>query len=197
MLIMKLRKIKLIALILPLLVVACHSEDDYTPKPKGYFRIGLPEKEYQQLHIDCPYTFEYNRAAEWQKVENPCWGDIYYPSLKARLQLTYKNVTAANLDTLLDDSRRLAFEHQVMADGISEKVYTNPQRKVYGIVYKIMGEAATNCQFFMTDSTRHYLRGVLYFYAEPNEDSLQPVNQFMYNEVVHLVNTLQWQSSSP
>lgn len=193
---MDLQRIKILLLLVPLMV-ACGGEESYTPKPRGYFRIGLPAKEYQQLSIDCPYTFEYNKAAQWQPVEQECWGDIYYPQIKARVQLTYKPVTENNLDTLLNDSRELAFKHTVKAEGIKEDLILGGEEDIYGILFRIRGEAASNLQFFATDSTEHFLRGVLYFYAEPNEDSLQPVNDFMYEEVVHLIETLKWQNSSP
>lgn len=180
-----------------LLITSCGGEDNYTPKPRGYFRLTTPPQTYQHLDINCPYTFEYNEAAEWQKSRYQCWGDVYYPSLKARLQLTYKPVTATNLDTLLSEGHELAFKHVVKADGISEKLFTDSEKKVYGVLYKMQGEAASSTQFFMTDSTEHFLRGVLYFYAEPNEDSLQPVNDYMYEEVAHLIETLKWQNSLP
>ncbi len=193
---MKLRSIRNILLSLPLLA-GCGGEEAYTPKPHGYFRIGLPDKEYRNLDIDCNYTFEYNKAARWEPTQKECWGDVYYPTLKARLQLTYKPVTAYNLDTLLGDARELAFKHTVKADGIKEDLILGKEKEVYGILYRIRGEAATNVQFFVTDSTENFLRGVLYFYAEPNEDSLQPVNDYMYEEVAHLIETLEWRNSSP
>lgn len=191
---MKLQKINWCWILILPLFIACGGEDDYTPKPRGYFRINLPEQEYTDLKSDCPFTFEYNENAQWQPKEN-CWGDIYYASLNARLQLTYKDVQKESLEKLMEDGRSLAYKHTVKADGIHEKIYTNEESGVYGILYRIRGEAASNTQFFMTDSTNHFIRGVLYFYAEPNADSLRPVNEYMYDEVVHLIETLEWQNS--
>lgn len=180
------------------LMVSCGSEEDnYTPKPRGFIRIATPPQEYTILDTDCPYQFEYNKNAQWQPKRQQCWGDIYYPDIKARLQLTYKSVNDQNRDKLLEEGRQLAYKHTVMADGIEEKLYSDPQRDVNGLLYLIEGDAASNLQFFMTDSTDHFLRGVLYFYAEPNADSLQPVNQYMQEEVAHLIETLEWQNSSP
>lgn len=191
-------RIKLSILVISaLMITACGGDENYTPKPRGYFRIATPVQSYQHLETECPYTFEYNEAARWEANRRECWGDVYYPSIKARLQLTYKEVTSTNLDTLLGEGHELAFKHVVKADGITEKLYTDPEREVYGVLYKMRGEAASSTQFFMTDSTQHFLRGVLYFYAEPNEDSLQPVNDFMYEEVAHLIETLKWENSLP
>jgi gliding motility-associated lipoprotein GldD len=188
---------ELILLLIIMLLGSCGSgEDDFMPKPRGYFRIELPPRDYQSLDIDCPYTFEYNSSAQWQKNRRACWGDVYYPDLKGRLQLTYKQANADNLETLLEEGRKLAYEHTVKAAGIEEKVFDDPDAEVYGIFYNIQGEAATNIQFFMTDSANHFLRGVMYFYAEPNVDSLRPVNDYMKGEIVHLIETLQWKNSS-
>ncbi len=177
---------------------SCGGEENYTPKPRGYFRISLPAKEYQIFENDCGYSFEYNQNAEWQPHQKEdCWGDIYYPDLKARLQLTYKNVDETGLETLLEDGHKLAYKHTVKADGISEKLFADAASHVYGILYQLQGDAASNAQFFMTDSTQNFLRGVLYFYAEPNADSLRPANEFMQGEIAHLIETLEWQNSSP
>jgi hypothetical protein len=54
------------------------------------------------------------------------------------------------------------------------------------------GEIATSTQFFMTDSADHYLRGVVYFYSQPNPDSLKPVDDFIADEVIQLIESLQW-----
>lgn len=183
---------KISVLILLALLMAC--KEEYDPKPKGYFRIDLPQAEYQAFDQDCPYQFEYNRQANLSE-KGPCWFDIRYPRLKATLQLTYKAVEDDNLDTLLAEGHRLAYKHTVKADGIQEKLYLNEEQSVYGLFYRLQGDAATSMQFFVTDSSDHFLRGVLYYYATPNADSLQPVNQFMQGELIHLIESLKWENS--
>lgn len=184
---MKLRFI----LALAILSVACDSE--YSPKPKGYFRIETPSPNYQSLSEDCPFTFEFNEVAK-AKSKGNCWFDIKYPSLRATVQLTYRKVTENNLDTLLGEGHELAYKHTVKADGIQEKLYLNDSTKVYGLFYQLEGDAATSMQFFMTDSTHHFLRGVLYYYASPNADSLRPVNAFMQGEMIHMIESLRWKN---
>jgi len=168
-------------------------EDNFSPKPKGYFRIATPAKDYQLASIPCAFSFEYNKQSKII-AKNNCWYDVKYPSLKATLQLTYKAVSATNLDTLLAEGHNLAYEHTVKADGIDEKRYQNEEESVYGILFQLKGNAATSMQFFVTDSTNHFLRGVLYYYASPNADSLQPVNEFMLGEMQHLMESLKWQN---
>lgn len=176
-------------LVVALFLSACGDEDPQ-PLPKGYMRIGLPDKEYETVRTDCPYHFDINTSAKWEEKDN-CWGDIYYPSLRARIQLTYKQ-PGEDLERVLEESFQLAYKHTVRADGISEKFFENQERKVYGLLYRLQGEIATSTQFFMTDSANNYLRGVVYFYSQPNPDSLRPVDNYMADEVVQLIETLEW-----
>ena len=173
------------------LMLACQGEDPQ-PLPYGYMRIGLPPAEYEWLSTDCPYTFLMNTSAQWEAKEQ-CWGDIYYPKLRARVQITYKE-PGADLDRILEESFQLAYKHTVRADGISEKFFENRETRVFGLLYRLQGEIATNTQFFMTDSANHYLRGVVYFYAAPNPDSLKPVQDYMAEEVVRLIESIRWKA---
>jgi gliding motility-associated lipoprotein GldD len=188
------KKIEYTVLILILIgMVACENEP-VQPKPRGYFRIETPAHEYSKLDISCPFTFDQNTHSRWiVDKKDSCWGDVYYPSLKATLQLTYKDV-GDQLETLLKDSQDLAFRHTVKADGIRETQYTNPLHQTYGMYYRIQGDAASPIQFYLTDSTQHFLRGALYFYSTPNEDSLKPVIQYMEEEIIRLMESAEWKN---
>lgn len=193
-------KNKFLLVCLSCFLFACADEQKGTPKPLGYFRLTPPASTYQQLNADCPFTFEYNQKAVWQPIANRgvCWGDLYFKSIRARVQLTYKSVNnEKDLNQFLEDGRTMAYKHAVKADGIREQEFNFPQKQVHGILYSIAGDAATSTQFFATDSTNHFLRGVVYFYASPNADSLKPVNDFMQVEMKHLIESLEWQNSLP
>ncbi len=82
--------------------------------------------------------------------------------------------------------------HITKADAINEQMIIDPERKVYGILYDLKGSTATAVQFFVTDSTKHFFRGSLYFFAEPNPDSLAPVNEFFREDIIHIIETLKW-----
>lgn len=168
--------------------------ENIQPKPRGYFRIDTPPATYKTFDT-CNFKVEINKKANWvpHKTE-ACWGNVEYPMLKAEIQLTYKPVEK-NLDQLLDDAQTLAFKHSVKADGIGEKLYSHPEMGVHGILFKIEGNAASPAQFFITDSTHHFLRGALYFHAVPNADSLKPVIKFFEGEIIHLMETAQWKQN--
>lgn len=165
------------------------------PKPAGYFRIDLPEKEYTRYDAPCSYSIEYPVYGKINPIPGPeldtCWTDIEFPSFRAKLHLTYFTV-AGNLSELTESARELAYKHTVKADAIEEKVWSNDSARVYGILYDLRGNTASAVQFYMTDSSRNYLRGSLYFTAQPNEDSLLPVITFLREDIIRMIETLTW-----
>lgn len=174
--------------------VSC--DGDYTPKPRGFFRIELPEKSYVLYNpFDCPYSFEYPSYARVEtdsgSNSEPCWINIDYPQFQAEINISYKPVTG-DLENYLEDSRTLAYRHTVRAEAINEKLIETENPEVHGIYYELEGNTASAVQFFVTDSTRHFLRGSLYFNVAPQRDSLNPVIDFVKEDIVHMINTFQW-----
>lgn len=165
------------------------------PRPAGYFRIDLPEKRYVHFTSPCFYSIEYPEYARINLhpsiATDTCWMDIEFPSFKAKIHLTYFNLQE-NLASLTESSRELAYKHTIRAEAIDERIWSDDSAHVYGILYDLKGNTASAVQFFMTDSVRHYLRGSLYFMAQPNEDSLMPVITFLREDIIHLIETLNW-----
>jgi gliding motility-associated lipoprotein GldD len=188
-------------LAMSVLLAGCE-EPVYTPRPKGYFRIELPEKAYQQYNSsDCPYTFEYpvyGKASRHntffgEDVADACWLDIMLPELTGEIHLSYKEINADNsLEKLIEDAHKMAYKHTVKADYIDESVISTPNG-MGGMLYELGGNAASNIQFYVTDSTKHFMRGSLYFGATPNQDSLAPVITFVRTDMLHLIETLRWE----
>jgi gliding motility-associated lipoprotein GldD len=172
-------------------LLACGN--NYTPRPRGYFRIDLPSKNYEAYNSGCPYTFEYPSysVTDTTNQKEPCWLNIHYPSLGATIHLSYKEVNG-NLQQLLEDTRTFVYKHTIKADAIKENLYSNSEKDVHGILYEIKGNAASAIQFYLTDSTEHFIRGALYFDARPNKDSLAPVIDFVHQDILHLIETTEW-----
>jgi len=177
---------------------ACNS--DYTIRQKGYFRIDLPQHQYQLFDKPgYPYSFEYPVYARVvqdstffeDKPENPYWINIDFPSLDGKIYMSYKDVRQNSLDKLVDDAFKLTYKHSSKATAIRDSVMHTPNG-VSGIFFKVGGNAATALQFFATDSVKHFLRGALYFDATPNSDSLSVVNNFLDVDMRHLINSLKW-----
>lgn len=177
-----------------LLLISC--KESPVPRPIGYFRIDLPEKKYVLLDSVFPFIFEYPTCAEITpdpySPDNPFFINIYYPEFKGSVHLSYKEVTG-NLVELLEDTRLLVMKHIPRATAIRELPVMDPDHHIYGMIYDIRGSGtASPYQFYLTDSTRHFLRGALYFRVTPNNDSLAPVIDFIVQDIDHLMETLEW-----
>ena len=174
---------------LAILVASCSG--DVLPKPEGKLRLDYPMAKYELTNTACNYGFYSNTLAKG-KQEDDCSYTLDYPNMKATLYLTYKQVKADNLKQLLRDAQKLTYNHVVKADAIVEQPFINPERRVYGMFYGVGGNAATNSQFYVTDSTNHFISGSLYFYAKPNFDSIMPAVEYIKNDMQTLMETLYW-----
>lgn len=187
-----------LVLLLPVVLLPACRQSGYTPKPRGYFRIEFPEKAYRRYEGTCPFTFRmpvYARIVPDKKArEHSCWLDMDFPGFNAKIHLSYWPVRSREmLYELVEDSRQLAYKHTVKASAINEQLIIRPEKDMYGIIYDIEGNTASSLQFFLTDSTRHYLRGALYFHEEPRLDSIRPVLEFIRKDVDSLITSFEWE----
>lgn len=184
-------------LLLIFVQISCGNQD-YSPKPRGYHRIILPEKQFSQASpTGCPYSFEIPQYSKLVKDEEsnaqPCWKNLDFPNFNAKLHLSYFEINKnATLNALTEDARAFVFKHSPKATAIDQQKITQPQQDVYGLSYTIQGNTASNFQFYVTDNKKHYLRGALYFYEKPNMDSIQPVLEFVKSDIQHLITTIRW-----
>ncbi len=171
-----------------ILFTAC--KDDAVPKPQAYLNLEYPMGTYKPFEANCPYTFGYNSLATVKDKGN-CSFTIEYPKMKATIYLTYKPVNN-NLESLLRDAEELTYKHTIKADAIETQPYLNRDKKVYGMFSQVGGDAATNAQFYVTDSTRHFLTASMYFYAKPNFDSVMPAAAYIKEDMQNIMETLKW-----
>lgn len=179
-------------------LIGCDEDEAlFSPKPKGYVRIDFPKKEYVLYDNSCPYSFEipkysvpvYDKRAD----ADPCWFNLQFPQFKATLHFSYKIVND-NLNDYLNDSHDFAIRHEIKATGIEQLPVIRDSARVYGLIFDIGGNTASSVQFYLTDSTRHFLRGALYFNSTPNIDSLKIVVDFIKQDIMHLVQTTRWKN---
>lgn len=167
-----------------------------SPKPRGYFRVDFPEKQYTRFHSECSYSFESPSYATIKpsgiRTAEPCWYDIVFKEYRATVYLTYKPLIS-NLSSHTEDVRRIVYKHTIKADDIVEEPIHDPERKVYGILYRITGNTASSLNFYLTDSSHGFVSGALYFDVSPNKDSLAPAIDFFSEDIVHLINTFEWE----
>ncbi len=205
--------------VLACFLVECNA--NYTSKKKGYFNIELPAHEYRSFSDSSyPYSFEYPTYAKIVQdstffdstPENNYWINVDFPTFNAKIFLSYKiiggqahykikqpngtykdSVGLNQFDLMVNDAFNLTNKNNVIASSINDSLMLTPNG-IHGIYFKVGGNAATAKQFFLSDSTRHFLRGALYFDATPNADSLRPVQDFLQKDIERLINTFRWKN---
>ncbi|MGK4566230.1 gliding motility lipoprotein GldD [Flavobacterium sp. 3HN19-14] len=186
---MKKQTIKFLVLgLICVLTFSC--KEDPLPKPAAQLRLDYKVAEYDHFENECPFTFDINSDAVI-KEKTACNFTIDYPKMKATIYLSYKPIQG-NIDVLLRDAQKLTYEHVIKADQILEQPFINKDDKVYGMFYSVNGNAATNGQFYVTDSIHHFLDCSVYFYAKPNFDSVMPAASYVKNDMQHIMESLRW-----
>ena len=193
---MKRTAIIAIIVILGSLLFSCGEGERPLPKPKGYFRIDLPEKDYMKVDTLARYAFDVPSYAllthDPYAPEQTNWVNVEMPCFKASIHLTHKDVKG-NLNDYLEDVHTMITKHLQKANGMNDSLIVNPERKVYGMVIEMEGKGvATPLQFYITDSTANFVRGALYFNFVPNNDSMQPVIDFIRQDIDRMIETFEW-----
>ena len=169
---------------------------NYTPKPHAYYRIDFPEKEYRMYDSICPFTFAYpvygTITTEIRRIPEPCCFNIHFSQYKGTIYLTYKEIDS-DFDLFIEDNWKMLFTIAQRADDVDEQKIDNLEAKVYSMIYDLSGNAASQVQFYVTDSVKNFLRGSLYFNtSKPNHDSLAPVVAFFREDIMVMMESLRW-----
>ena len=191
----------LVAGIIPFLLVSCGGTATYSPKPRAYPKVVYPTKEYQLYDAEsCPFSFEYPAYAEVQqnakhledKDVGDCWFDIYFPDFDCRIHCSYYEVgTQKSFDELKRDAFELMDWHNKKANYIDE-MSIEKGNSVSGFAFEMEGPAASPFQFYLTDSTQHFLRSAMYFNTQARPDSLEPISNFIKEDIIKMIDSFKW-----
>ena len=188
--------ILLVALAIAFVANSCDNKDNYLPKPRGYFRIDLPEKAYTRVDTIERFSFECPQYAvvtpDPYSPDEKNWVNVEMPQFKGSIHLTHKPVNG-NLGEYLEDVHTMVVKHLQKANGMRDSLIVNDEHHVYGLFIEMDGKGvATPMQFYLTDSTSNFVRGALYFNFKPDNDSMQPVINFIREDIDHLIETFEW-----
>jgi gliding motility-associated lipoprotein GldD len=177
-----------------LLIVAC-GDDDALPKPKAYLALEYPKAQYYQTDFNCNYQFKINSQSKLKndRYKTDCWFDVLYPRMKGSIYLSYYPVEN-NLKELITDAQKLPLSHEIKADAILSTTYINNSHKTYGLFYEVEGNAASQAQFYLTDSVSHFVTGSIYFEARPNYDSILPAAEYLKKDMRKIMESLEWEN---
>ena len=216
---MKFSSNRFLRLLLPFgILILWNCNSVYTSKKAGYYKIDFPERKYIKFEKEgFPYSFEYPEYSNIVRdtayfdstSDNPYWVNIDFPQFKGKIFISYKTIGGKSIykikkngnyvdstginsfEKMVNDCYNLTYKNDVKAYSIEDSLIHSPNN-VSGVFFKITGNVATSKQFFLSDTTKHFLRGALYFDATPKEDSLKPINDFLQEDMKHLINTLRW-----
>ncbi len=174
------------------LIISC-KEKQTIPKPPLYLRSELPPHEYSLFSTDCPYQFEISKVYTIKEIPSSCHKDIDLGPLNGVVNFSYISMIEP-LSTYVNYSNDKVGEHKIKATGIETKDFIFPDKKVYGTFFKLEGDVATPYQFYLTDSVKNFVSGVVYFNSRPNYDSLIPSLNYLEQDLTHLINTFEWKS---
>lgn len=176
---------------------SCGSDNDYVPKPHAYPKMSLPPKSYKQFPIaDAPFSFEiptYSNILEDTLNPGKHWYNMKFPSLDVTLHLTYHRFnTWEGYDSMIADTRTLVNKHIQKAEDIVEDPVENYNTSIHGVLFHIQGNTASNLNFYVTDSIKHFVRGALYFDKKTENDSIKPVFDFIQDDIYQAIKTFKW-----
>jgi gliding motility-associated lipoprotein GldD len=194
---LKINYIIIFSFVIAICSSSCNSNDDYfAPKPKGYFRIDLPDKNYVLLDTIYPFRFEIPAysfvSVDDSEGEGDHWFNLGFPELKGVIHFSYKKIHD-NLYEYTEDAHSFVYKHVPKAEEITASEMKFHDKDVYALIYHVEGaQTASAYQFYLTDSINHFLRGALYFEHSPNNDSIQPVIDFIFEDILNLISTFEW-----
>jgi gliding motility-associated lipoprotein GldD len=180
---------KVIFIFVSMLIISCGKET--TPKPYGELRLEYPAPKYHKFEPNCLYSFEASDYSKIYDAKKPCWYYLNYPKMKAKIFLTYYPINNDFAQQIME-TEKMVYKHTVKASSIDTKSFEYPEKKVYGNFYELKGQAASNLQFYATDSTKHFVTGYLYFNSRPKPDSLAPAIDYIKKDMMHLLDTFEW-----
>jgi len=165
------------------------------PKPCAYYRIDLPEHQYEKFTGYSDFSFDLSTYSKVEPEIDPVkgeWFNIHYPAFNAKIHCSYFPIKQSQLNTFLEDNHKLVYRHAIKANDITQQTFSNPEKKIYGILYHLEGNVATPLQFVITDSLSHFFRASLLFNTVPNQDSIAPVLNYIEEDVKQLIESFEW-----
>ncbi len=187
-------------LFIAFILFSCSSNSDFSPKPRGYNYIDLPNQSYVQFsENELPYTFKYASSAKvindtksFKVEKTKFYKIISYPSLGCEIYLTYKPITN-NLNSLILEGYDMRDAHEKRAYGFDESY--GKSGKGYNVArFQLSGEVPSPYQFMIHDSTKNFIRGALYFPIAPKNDSLAPIIDFVKKDIDTFIESIEFKN---
>ena len=97
-----------------------------------------------------------------------------------------------SLARLINFSNEEVDFHKMKASKIEYDQIIDKDSRVYGTLFELKGDVATNFQFYLTDSIQNFVRGEVVLNCVPNYDSLQHVLSYIKVDLEEMINSFEW-----
>ena len=189
-------------LILIASICSCKSDEGPLIRPRQYPKVDFPAQSYSTFESEgCPFKVQIPEHSQVEQKKylfdnipaGQCWFDIVIPDFNATIHCSYFPINEDNIyGSLVNDAFTMAGKHNIKAT-FREEFNIENQFGSRGLIFKINGPVATPYQFYISDSTQHFLRGSLYFDNDINSDSISPVVNFLRKDIDVFLSSLQWE----
>lgn len=181
-----------------LVIVGCFftacSEKHFVPKPPTYLEIQFPERTYAKYIDTCGYSYSKPSYFKVKNADerNSCNRDIQFEGLNGVLLLSRIDMDTS-LATYINYAIDKVGRHKIKATAILDSNIIREDDNVYGTFFELQGNVASPFQFYLTDSNKYFVSGVVYFNAEPNYDSIKPVLDYVKTDLLKFMTSIKWE----
>ena len=185
---------KIISLLLIFFSIFYSCIDSNLPKQSAFLRIEFPEPNYiAPNEIKLPIDFYYNLSAADINVTNSKQFSLNYPKMNLIVDMSLNKITKReDLENNFRDFSLKLETHTKKSNGIFIREYEDLNNRVYAKIFELRGDVASPIQFYLTDSTSNFINGSLNLKFKSKYDSIFPTIQYVKNDILVLVESLNW-----
>ncbi|MCF0210152.1 MAG: hypothetical protein HUK18_02370 [Bacteroidales bacterium] len=169
------------------------------PKPPTYLRLDVKPASYTKFQQqDMPFEFDIPKDAKIISMEskdrNMSWFNISFEEFKFDINVScLRLVSDTMLQYAVNDCYTFLNRHEKLSAGIVQQDYRNEEKKVYGTTFEIAGrDVVSPYQFYLTDSSRYFVRFALNNRELPNNDSISPIIERLKKDMQKMIESFVW-----
>ena len=170
-------------------------ETNYLPKEKGFLRLEFEKPTYDTFSIEASkLNFIFNNAYSSFEIVSDEKIVLSYKDIK--IDIVLSNVELDNISSFEESIQNFYMflePHRKKSNQISIKEFTSANNKIFAKVFEMRGPVASPLQFYVTDSTNHFLFGSMNIMEKSDYDSIYPSIMYVKNDVFSIIESVNWE----
>ena len=177
-----------------LFIFSCN-ESNYLPREKGFLRLEFEKPTYDTFSNESSgLNFIYNDAYSTFEIVSDEKIVLGYKDIKISIVLS--DVELENLSSLEESLQNFYMflePHRKKSNQISIKEFTSADNNRFAKVFEMRGPVASPLQFYVTDSTNHFLFGSMNIMEKSDYDSIYPSIMYVKNDIFSIIESVNWE----